>query len=317
VSFEPGKKLELERNPAYWREGHPKNEGVVFRFGVPPEEIRSEFLAGRFSLASDLLPADVESLRQDPRFRATYRESPSLLTYFVAFNVNKGVFADTRARRAVAQGIDAAGIVRRTLGRHAIPANGLIPPGLLGYVSKPRSRPQGSPQASGAHTVSRETIEVTAVANPVMFGEFGAFTKELQQAFREMGYSIRVVNRTMAEFMDAQKDAPTDIAIGRWIADYPDADTFTQGVLHSRMGVYGRYCGMPEIDALTERGRGEIDPRTRESIYRQVEEIVAREALLIPLFHEQVYRFARPEVEGLAVGFGQPIVQYENLSIRG
>ena len=317
ASFEPGKRLELERNPAYWREGYPKNEGVVFRFGVPPEEIRSEFLAGRFSLASDLLPTDAEALRQDPRFRATYRESPSLVTYFVVFNVHKGAFADARTRRAVAQGIDAAGIVRRTLGRHAIPANGLIPPGLLGYVSKPRSRPQTSGQASGAHTVSRETIEVTAMANPIMFGEFGAFTKELTQAFREMGYSIRVVNKTMAEFVDAQKDAPTDIMIGRWIADYPDADTFAQGVLHSREGVYGRYCGMPEIDALTERGRAEIDPRTRESIYREVEEIVAREALLIPLFHEQVYRFARPEVEGLALGFGQPIVQYENLTIKG
>ncbi|HEX7527979.1 MAG TPA: ABC transporter substrate-binding protein, partial [Thermoanaerobaculia bacterium] len=317
ASFEPGKQLELERNPAYWREGHPKNEGVVFRFGVPPEEIHSEFLAGRFSLASDLLPTDAEALRQNPRFRASYRESPSLVTYFVIFNIHKGAFADARARLAVAQGIDAAGIVRRTLGRHAIPANGLIPPGLLGYVSKPRSRSQASGQASGAHTVSRETIEVTAVANPILFGEFGAFTKELTQAFREMGYSIRVVNKTMAEFVDAQRDAPTDITIGRWIADYPDADTFAQGVLHSREGVNGRYCGMPEIDALTERGRGEIDPKTRESIYREVEEIIAREALLIPLFHEQVYRFARPEVDGLAVGFGQPIVQYENLSIRG
>ena len=317
ASFEPGKRLELERNPAYWREGFPKNEGVVFRFGVPPEEIRSEFLAGSFSIASDLLPADAEVLRQDPRFRATYRESPSLLTYFVAFNVNKGVFADAKARRAVAQGIDAAGIVRRTLGRHAIPANGLIPPGLLGYVTKPRSHPQSSGQVSGAHTVSRETTEVTAVVNPIMFGEFGAFTKELVQAFREMGYSIRVVNKTMTEFMDAQKNAPTDIMIGRWIADYPDADTFAQGVLHSREGVYGRYCGTPAINALAERGRAEIDPRTRESIYREVEEIVAREALMIPLFHEQVYRFARPEVEGLVVGFGQPLVQYENLSIRG
>ncbi len=315
-SFEPGRRLELERNPGYWREGFPKNEGVVFRFGVPPEEIRSEFLAGRFSLASDLLPADAEFLRQDPRFRATYRESPSLVTYFVAFNINRGVFADARARRAVAQGIDAAGIVRRTLGRHAIPANGLIPPGLLGYVSKPRSRPQTSGQDSGAHTVSRETVEVTAVANPIMFGEFGGFTKELTQAFREMGYSIRVVNKTMAEFMEAQHKSPTEIAIGRWVSDYPDADTFAQGVLHSRDGILGRFCGLPQIDALTERGRSEIDPRTRESIYREVEEIVAKEALLIPLFHEQVYRFARPEVEGLALGFGQPIVQYENLTIR-
>ena len=316
ASFEPGRRLELERNPAYWREGFPKNEGLVFRFGVPPEEIRSEFLAGRFSIASDLLPADAESLRQDPRFRATYRESPSLVTYFVTFNRHRGVFSDAATRLAVAQGIDVSSIVRRTLGRHAIPANGLLPPGLLGYVSKPRSRSQTSSQASGAHTVSREMTEVTGVVNPIMFGEFAAFTKELMQAFREMGYAIKVVNKTMAEFVEAQTSAPTELSIGRWIADYPDADTFAQGVLHSREGVNGRYCGMPEIDALTERGRGEIDPRTRESIYREVEEIIAKEALMIPLFHEQVYRFARPEVEGLALGFGQPIVQYENLTIR-
>ena len=48
-----------------------------------------------------------------------------------------------------------------------------------------------------------------------------------------------------------------------------------------------------------------------------VQRIAAEQALLLPLFHEQLYRFARPEVDGLAIGFGQPIVQYENLSIRG
>ncbi len=316
ATFEPGRRLELERNPAYWREGRPRNEGVSFRFGVPPEEIRSEFLAGRFSLASDLLPSDAEALRQDPRFRATYRESPCLVTYFVVFNVHRGVFAEAGTRRALAQGIDAAGIVRRTLGRHAIPANGLIPPGLLGYVSSPRSRTMASGHASGAHTVSRETVEVAAAVNPIMLGEFGAFTKELLRAFREMGFAVRIVNKTIREFLDAQRDAPTDLLIGRWVADYPDADTFAYGVLHSREGVYGRYCGNAETDLLGERGRVEIDPRARESIYRQTEEAVAREALLLPLFHEQVYRLARPEVEGLAVGFGQPVVQYENLSIR-
>ena len=180
-----------------------------------------------------------------------------------------------------------------------------------------RTQAASSSQASGAHTVSREIVDVTAVANPIMFGEFGALSKELIQAFREMGYSVRVVNRTMAEFMDSQRNAPSEISVGRWIGDYPDADTFAQGVLHSREGVLGRYCGTPAIDALCERGRGEIDPRARESIYREIEEIVAKEALLIPLFNEQVYRFARPEVEGLALGFGQPLVLYENLSIRG
>lgn len=46
-----------------------------------------------------------------------------------------------------------------------------------------------------------------------------------------------------------------------------------------------------------------------------MEEILVRDALLLPLFHEQIYRFARPEVEGLSLGFASPAVAYEELRI--
>jgi hypothetical protein len=38
--------------------------------------------------------------------------------------------------------------------------------------------------------------------------------------------------------------------------------------------------------------------------------------MLLPLFHEQAYRFARPEVEGLTVAMGAPTVPLELLRIR-
>ena len=100
---------------------------------MPPEEIRNEFLAGRLSIARDLLPADAEAFRHDPRFASGYRESPRLTTYFVVFSTRRGPLRDAETRRAVLRALNAAGLVRRTLGRLAIPAHGLIPPGLLGY----------------------------------------------------------------------------------------------------------------------------------------------------------------------------------------
>ena len=69
-------------------------------------------------------------------------------------------------------------------------------------------------------------------------------------------------------------------------------------LLHSDSGFLGRFVANPELDALAERGRAETDPRVRHSIYRRVEELIAREALLLPLFHDQTYCFARPEIEG-------------------
>ena len=321
VSFDPGRRLELERNPYYWREGYPRCEGLVFHFGVSSEEVRNEFLAGRLSLASDLLPADAEAFRHDPRFASGYRESPRLATYFVGFNRQRGPLQDVELRRSLVRAVDVAGFVRRTLGRLAIPARGIIPPGLLGYSaagpgSGPLSGATAPSDSSVEATVSRETIELTAAVHPVFFGEFSGFFRELTEAFREIGFRIRPLNRTMAEYLELQRPGEGDLNVGRWTADYADADNFVHTLFHSDEGFFGKYVGAPEINVLAERGRTETDPRVRHSIYRQVEELIAREALLLPLFYDQVYCFARPEVEGLGSLGSNPVVHYENLWIR-
>jgi len=321
VSFEPGRRLEVERNPHYWREGFPRSEGIVFRFGVSPEEIRDEFLAGRLSLASDLLPADAEAFRHDPRFASGYRETPRLQTYFIAFNRRRGPLKDVAVRRALARSMDVPGAVRRALGRLAIPAHGIIPPGLLGYSPAPAARPSGKSAAASLdsdvlQTVSRESVELLGAIHPIFFSEYAAFLEEITQAFREIGYTIRSAGSTMPEYMAARQTEKADIIIGRWGADYPDADTFVHGILHSQEGFLGRYWGDTGIDPLIERGRTETDPRIRHTIYREIEELVAREALLLPLFHDQVGCFARPEVEGLSLGLTNPLIAYDQLSVR-
>jgi ABC-type transport system substrate-binding protein/serine/threonine protein kinase len=322
IAFEPGRRLELERNPNYWRAGRPRSEGIVFHIGPTPEEIRNEFLAGRLSVARDLLPADAEAFRHDPRFASGYRESPRLTTFFVVFNTKRGLLRDADLRRSLARAVDVAGLVRRTLGRLAIPAHGLIPPGLLGYSaagpsSGPRSSGPARPDSSVEATVSRESVELSAAVHPIFFGEFSMFLRELEEAFHEMGYRIRPVNKTMAEYLKHSDAGDTDLDVGRWTADYPDADTFMYGVLHSEGGAYRAYVGSPEIDQLALQGRIETDPRVRHSLYRQAEELIAREALLLPLFHDQVYCFARPELEGLtSIGQSNAVIPYEDLWIR-
>ena len=121
---------------------------------------------------------------------------------------------------------------------------------------------------------------------------------------------------TMAEYLEASRHGRVDLMLGRWIADYPDADSFAY-LLHSQEGSWGRMCGTPEVERLIERGRAEMDPDLRHGIYREFEAMLAREAILLPFFHEQIYRFARPEVSGLSVDFCHPVISYEELGIRG
>jgi ABC-type oligopeptide transport system substrate-binding subunit len=323
VSFEPGRRLELERNPNYWRAGRPRSEGIVFHLGIAPEETRSEFLAGRLSLARELLPADAEAFRHDPRFASGYRESPRLTTYFVVFHRGRGPLQNVEMRRSLFRAVDVSGLVRRTLGRLAIPAHGLIPPGLLGYsaagssAGRSASGPAARADSSIEATVSRESVDLVAAVHPIFFGEFAGVFRELSEAFHELGYRIRPANRTMAEYLKLSDAGDADIDVGRWTADYPDTDTFLYGVLHSGAGAFRKYVATPELDQLAEQGRVETDPRVRHSLYRQAEELIAREALILPLFHDQVYCFARPEVEGLTtIGQSNAVIPYEDLWIK-
>jgi ABC-type transport system substrate-binding protein len=312
VKFEPGVRLELERNKTYWRKGYPKSEGLIFHFGVAASDILSGFRAGRFSLASDLLPADAEALRRDPEFASNYRETPNLITYYAVFNSRNGPLKDKRLRRALAQSVDVPGIVRQTLGRLAVPANGLIPPGLLGHDS---SYAQVSRQPSPVRDQATTEIEIAAVVNPVFFGEFSGLLREIIRCFREQQVKIRVVNKTMDEWLEAVSQGTVDLVIGRWAADYPDADSFT-AILTSKEGLLGQLIGTPELDQLVQRGRTETSPAARHTVYRQIEEIVQRESLLLPLFHEQTYRFARPELVGLSLSYGVTGADYASLHYK-
>jgi ABC-type transport system substrate-binding protein len=314
VEFEPGRRLELERNPHYWRPGLPGSDRLVFTFGVPSDETLAGFRGGQFSLCSDLFPSDAEALRRDLEFASGYREIPYLSTYFVALNTHVGPFADKRTRRAFLASVDVGAVVRETMGRVAVPANGLIPPGLLGHDPM-YSRDIETPHRTGS-TGMLDGVQLTAAFHPHYLGTYSALTGRLTKALRETGATIQRMNETMSEYLDAIMAGTVDLVLGRWIGDYPDSDTFAHGILHTEAGHFGRLCGSEEIDRLVDQGRAEADPTTRHGVYRRIEENLARGAKLLPLFHEQVYRFARPEIEGLAVTYWAPVVRYEELRVR-
>jgi ABC-type oligopeptide transport system substrate-binding subunit len=259
------------------------------------------------------LPADAEALRREPEFASGYHEVPSLITYYATFNTHRGPLKDKRLRQILAQSIDVASVVRQTLGRLAVPAHGLIPPGLLGHDSTYSPRTPFVSASTPAQPGGE--IELTAVLNPVFFGEYAAFAREISRSLRERQITIRPVNKNMEEWREAVSQGSVDVVIGRWGADYPDADTFAN-ILATKEGLLGQVCGSAEVDRLIARGRSETSPAARHEIYRQIEEIIARDRLLLPLFHEQTYRFARPEVEGLSLSYGSIAVDYASLRIN-
>ena len=313
VRHVPGNRIELERHGDYWRQGYPKCERLVFSFEVSPDKILSEFRAGRFSMAADLYPADVESLRRDARYGASYREMPGLSTYFVVPNTRRGPLVDRGMREYLAGAADVERIVKQTLGRLALPAAGLIPPGLLGH--DPRRGSMQVVDKDATQAAPAESVELTAAVHPIFRAEYSSFYQEWTAALERAGIRLRVVAEQMADYLEAQNATKVDLVIGRWVADYPDAHTFAH-LFDTSDGFVGHFAGTPETDELIARGRTESDPGVRHEIYRELEERVARDLRIIPLFHEQVYRFVRPEIEGVSLSYWAPTVSYANLRVR-
>lgn len=308
VAFEPGRRLELARNSDYRHKGVPKCDSLTFTFGLGPEEIAAGFRQGRYSLAVDLSRSDVEALRRDPVFAAGYREAPSLSTYYMAFNVNRSPTDNVDLRRKIAATLDLERLVRQTLGTRGVRAQGWIPPGLLEHDA-----------TSGVgHTGPGDSldIELTAAVHPILQGEHASFFKGLIRMLKEAGVRIKTVTKTMDEFMAASQAASVDVEIGRWYSDYPDADDFAHCVHSVREGALGQMCGLKEMDVLIAEGRAHTDAATRQATYRRLEALISRQVPMIPLFHEQVYRIAHPDVEGLTVSDWQPAVNYGALRTR-
>lgn len=309
VEMQPGRSVELERNPDYWRPGVPRCDRLTFHLGMTPAQIKSDFIAGKLSIASDLSPSDVEALLHDRELGSGFHAVPRLCVYFVALNPHSPRLSDPAVRRALLGSIDVDAMVRRTLGRVAVPASGLIPPGLVGHVS---TRPPSESGDSG----SLAGLRLSMAIQPLFLTQFGAFTRAVQESLSARGVTVEAVNRTIQEYLDAVRLKNPDVVVGRWVGSISDADYFTSELLHTRGSFLGHVSGTVELDALMDRARCETNVTARNALYRQIEEALARDALMLPLFYEQATRFARPEVEGLTLNFTHPEVAYDMLAIR-
>lgn len=311
VQFQAGERLDLEKNSLYWRPARPKSDRLLFYLGADAAEAFADFRSGRLSLVSGLRPLDVDALCHDPAMAGSYHESPRLATAFLAFNQQRATFAEKDRRQALCQALDAAALVRETMGRLGTVATGLIPPGLLGADSQ-RQVGVRRPHPENGHTVEELAGRSLRVAVGDVFRiTYATFWERLRHQLEALQIELETV--TVRERQDLER---CDLILERWDARYPDADSFAMGLIHRRDGRLGMFCGSAETDRLAEEGRFLPDREQRHEVYRQLEQVIAEEGLLLPLFHEHSYRFRQAKLRGLRTDFSLPGVRYEDLTLR-
>ena len=142
---------------------------------------------------------------------------------------------------------------------------------------------------------------------------------QLRTALDRAGFNITLVGKSREEFLRTQGEGSVDLFLIGWSADFPDTHAIVYGILDSRRGQLKSFLNSKHtgaIDALLRQARAERDASTRHALYRGVEEIIAREHLVIPIAFDKVCQLARPELQGVRLSFVQPFVAYEYLRIE-
>ncbi|MEO1368081.1 MAG: ABC transporter substrate-binding protein, partial [Acidobacteriota bacterium] len=304
LSIDPGRRLDLERHPDYWRPKVPKSERLSFHFGLGGDDAIDAFVDGRLTLLSDLQPHQIEGVRGRAPFEVTLRTSPRLSTYFILFPEG-GQLGDPAARRRLFGQVDVEALVRAHLGPLASPARGLIPPGLLGHEAVAPPGP-GDDRASAGFDAAG--LRLRGFVHESYLGTYRALWQGFGQRLDALG--VDVEQQGLAE---ARGQA--DFVATRWIADYADTDAVVGGLELFRRRGWLRESVAGHVAEIADRARHEGDPGLRHAFYRQIEEVLRAGFELAPLFHEHMTRLARAELRGLRLAASFPEVRYEDLEI--
>ena len=314
VSVEP-ERVVLEENHR-WRGRRPNIDRLEFRVFRRGSDIASGLSTGEIDIGRDLRAEELEDLLRQPRFRSGLVETVKKSTYFAIFNPSGPVSRKAEVRKALAASVPVVDLVWRTLGRFAMPATGMIPPGILGHDAG-RRRQQMPPSEARKlleNAGLRLPLRVVGLVHPLFHERFGSFLTALKDTWARAGLEVEIevedVTSFVRAFEDPEHQKELDLLVARWNPAYDDPDNYTWALLNRTSGLFRGYFDCPEADRLLEAARREPRPAARQSLYRQFEELVEAESALLPLFHDIDYRLVAPGWQNVQLRNVPPFVNY-------
>lgn len=298
----PGARLDLEPNDHYRAADSVALDGLSWHVIEQPNVELSRYRAGQLHITETIPPGRVDWLRE--QFGEELRISPYLGSFFLAFNLRREPFVDSRKlRRALSLAIDRDILVERVLGSGEIAAWGLVPPGMPGW---PEGRPPPMPpeaRLAEARHLYREAghgddrpLEVelrfnTSLTHRRMAAAIAAMWK------LHLGVRTRLINEEWKVFITNRRQGRiTEVFRGGWIADWRDASNFLQLFEGGSPGNY-TFFDDPVYNGLMRRA-SRLRGDERLETLREAEQRLLDEQVIVPLYYYVSRHLVDPNVRG-------------------
>lgn len=314
-----GDRVVLEKNPSFWRSGFPKANQLVIRFIQDPAARLAQLRAGQIHFTVDLAPDQKKELDSDANLQAIAR--PSFNLGYLALNPSYKPLSDVRVRQAIAYAINRPEIVKAFWGDlgthnpHFLPeslawANS---PNLEPYPFDPQKAKQLLAEAGYANGFNLD-LWYMPVSRPY-FPTPKAIAEAFAADLSAVGIRVSLKTKDWAAYIADRRKAPGYQAfmLG-WTGDYGDPDNFYYA--HYGPGSTSDIGNWKNdrVFQLLNQARTTLDQPSRAKLYAEVDEILYKEVLRMPIVHSQPLLAQRKTLTGwTASPFGSE--SFETISI--
>jgi ABC-type transport system substrate-binding protein len=317
LEFWEGSKIILTANPFYY-EGRPYLDRVVYTIypGAQHQKVFEDFLAGRLEEAF-VIGASREKMAQTKTYQ--YYRKPSLSLMFYGINCSAAPLSDRRVRLALNLGINKQRIINEVFKDQFIPAETILPPGMVGYTPENSAYiydPERAKAllAEAGYGPAKDRLSLTLISA----SKSDVAQKELAMVradLADVGVDLQIKYETDWPTFEASLSQPgLQLYRYAWFADIPDPDNF----LNILCGSESRYNFMryrnPQVDRLLYQALVETDIIKRVSLYREAERIILEDAPMVPIMYLTFESVFQPYVKGLEISaLGMPYMPLKKI----
>jgi peptide/nickel transport system substrate-binding protein len=295
------------KNPSYKGALEVNNDKVEMVSYDSSEAMGEALKKGDIDMATRTMsPEQIEELGNATDDEIELVESPGLEIRYLAFNTEAPTVKDKAVRQAMAQIINRSELVGNVYGSQAEPLFSLVPAGVTGHTNAFFNE-YGDPSVAKA----RDRLEEAGVSIPVKLtlhytnDHYGPAAKtEFEQLSKQLNdsglFETDIKSETWNKFKTAAQNEKYDVYGMGWFPDYPDADAFTAPFLGEDNFLSSPYANPKIINDLIPESRRQADRLSASDSLSEIQDIVAAEVPVIPLWQGKQYVAARDGVTGTA-----------------
>ncbi|MGW0878789.1 ABC transporter substrate-binding protein [Streptomyces sp. NPDC002671] len=295
------------RNPDYKGAVEINNDKVVMRSYADADAMGDAIDKGDIDVMSRTMsPAQIQKLDAGTDDKVDLVGMSGLEIRYLAFNTNAPTVKTKAVRQAMAQIVNRGELVSKVYGTQAEPLYSLVPATVIGHSNSFFNK-YGNPSAAKA----KDLLTRAGITTPVKLtlhyttDHYGSATKQefevLQKQLNDSGlFDASIQGHPWETFRPAEQKGQYDVYGMGWFPDFPDADNFLAPFLDKDNFLGSPYSNTTIQRTLIPESRRDADRLSASKSLTQIQDTVADDVPVLPLWQGKQYVAARGDVTGVA-----------------